>query len=266
MKIVLHALLVAGFLAGFLAGSPLRAQTAGADGKQEPAKSCGVSPDLLPVGGGVLGAVAAAIKTRRKLDILVVGSGSSTLAGAEGASIAYPARLEASLREKLPGVAVAVSTDLQPKKPADEVAETLKGLVAERKPDLLLWQTGTVDAIRSVHPDDFRNALDEGVGSVRAAGADAMLMNLQYSPQMEAMIATGPYLDAIRAVAQQQDVPLFDRYAVMLSWSEHDVFDLSSSSRSFALAKAVHGCIGRALADFVITAAKVDPTEFKAQR
>lgn len=262
MKIVLQALLVA----GFLAGSPVCAQTAVADGKQEPAKSCEVPPDLMPVGDSLLQTVAAAIKTRKKLDILVVGSGSSTLAGPDGASIAYPARLEASLREKLPGIAVTVTTHLQPKKPAEEVAETLKGLVAERKPDLLLWQTGTFDAIRAVHPDDFRNALDEGVGSVKAAGADAMLMNLQYSPQMDAVISTGPYLDNIRAVAQQQDVPLFDRYALMLNWSEHGVFDLSNSSRSFALAKAVHGCIGRALADFVIAAAKIDPAEFKAQR
>ena len=262
MKIVLQALLVA----GFLAGSPVCAQTAVADGKQEPAKSCEVPPDLMPVGDSLLQTVAAAIKTRKKLDILVVGSGSSTLAGPDGASIAYPARLEASLREKLPGIAVTVTTHLQPKKPAEEVAETLKGLVAERKPDLLLWQTGTFDAIRAVHPDDFRNALDDGVGSVKAAGADAMLMNLQYSPQMEAMIATEPYLDNIRAVAQQQDVPLFDRYAIMQNWGENGVFDLSNSSRSFALARAVHDCIGRALADFVIAAAKVDPAEFKAQR
>ena len=262
MKIVLQALLVA----GFLAGSPVCAQKGGADGKQEPAKSCEVPPDLMPVGDSVLRTVAAAIKTRKKLDILIVGSGSSTLAGPDGASVAYPARLETSLREKLPGIAITVTTHLQPKKPAEEVAETLKGLVAERKPDLLLWQTGTFDAIRAVHPDDFRNALDDGVSSVKAGGADAMLMNLQYSPQMDAMIPTGPYLDNIRAVAQQQDVPLFDRYAIMLSWSENGVFDLSNSSRSFALAKAVHGCIGHALADFVIAAAKIDPVEFKAQR
>ncbi len=84
----------------------------------------------------------------------------------------------------------------------------------------MIWQTGTVDAMRAIHPDDFRNALDEGVTAVKGAGADTILMNLQYSPRMETMLPTAPYLDNIRAVAQQQDVPLFDRYSIMHSWNE----------------------------------------------
>ena len=79
------------------------------------------------------------------------------------------------------------------------------------------------------------------------------------------MFSTAPYLDNLRAVAQQQDVPLFDRYSIMHSWSDHGQFDLSVSSRSFALAKGVHECLGRALADLVIAAARLAPAEPKAQ-
>jgi hypothetical protein len=218
-----------------------------------------VPADLLSVGDSALDKVAAAVRDRRKLDVLVVGSGSSSLASPDGASIAYPARLEAALREKLPGVAVTVTVNVQPKRTAEDVVETLAPLVAERKPDLLIWQTGTVDAIRAVHPDDFRNAVDEGVQSVKATAADVILMNLQYSPRVETMFLTAPYLDNLRAVAQQQDVPLFDRYSIMHSWSDNGQFDLSVSSRSFALAKSVHECLGRALADLVIAAAKLAP-------
>ncbi len=155
------------------------------------------------------------------------------IASADGATVAYPARLEAYLRERLPNVAVTVTTNLQPKRSAEEVAEALPAIVSERKPDLVIWQTGTVDAIRAIHPDDFRNAVDEGITAVKHAGADAVLMNLQYSPRIETMLPTTPYLDNIRAVAQQQDVPLFDRYSIMQNWNETGVFDLSNSSRSF---------------------------------
>jgi hypothetical protein len=261
MKAVLSAMVVA----GLLAAAPVRAQDKAAEAKPAERSQCDVPADLLAVGDGTLDKVATAVRDNKKLDILVVGSGSSTLAGPDGASIAYPARLEAALREKLPGVAVTVTANVQPKRTAEDVAETLAPLVNERKPNLLIWQTGTVDAIRAVHPDDFRNAVDEGVQSVKATSADVILMNLQYSPRVETMFSTAPYLDNLRAVAQQQDVPLFDRYSIMHSWSDHGQFDLSVSSRSFALAKGVHECLGRALADLVIAAARLAPAEPKAQ-
>lgn len=253
-------------VAGLLAAAPACAQDVrGAELKPADGTACEVPADLLSVGDSTLERVARAVKDDKKLDVLVVGSGSSSLASLDGASIAYPARLEASLREKLPGVAVTVTTHLQPKRTAEEVAEALPALITDRKPNLLVWQTGTVDAIRGIHSDDFRNALDEGITATKAAGTDAVLMNLQYSPRMETMLPTSPYLDNIRAVAQQQDVPLFDRYSIMQNWNETGAFDLSNSSRSFVLAKGVHDCLGRALADLVIAAAKLDPAERKVQ-
>lgn len=260
MRTVLSAVVVA----GLLAAAPVCAQDKPVPPPQAEQKTCDVPADLLNLGDTSLDKVAAAVKQRKKLEAMVVGSGSSSIASPDGASVAYPARLEAYLRERLPGVEVTVTTNLQPKKTAEEVADVLSALVTERKADLVIWQTGTVDAIRSIHPDDFRNAVDEGITAVKSAGSDAVLMNLQYSPRMEAMLPTMPYLDNIRAVAQQQDVPLFDRYAIMQSWNESGVFDLSNSSRSFALARGVHDCLGRALADLVVAAAKLG-TEPKVQ-
>lgn len=264
--IAVKAVLSAVVLAGLLVGAPACAQDVkGADATPADRKACEVPADMLSVGDSSLEKVATAVKDDKKLDVLVVGSGSSSISSPDGASIAYPARLEVSLREKLPGVAVKVTTNLQPKRTAEEVAEMLQAMVAESKPNLLIWQTGTVDAMRAIHPDDFRNALDEGVSTVKAAGADALLINLQYSPRMETMLPTSPYLDNIRAVAQQQDVPLFDRYSIMHSWNETGEFDLSNSSRSYTLARGVHDCLGRALANLVIAAAKLDPVEPKVQ-
>ena len=86
-------------------------------------------------------------------------------------------------------------------------------------------------------------------------------MNLQYSPRTENMIAATPYLDSMRVVAQQHDVPLFDRFAMMRQWNDQGQFDLFSASRGPELAKQVHDCLGRALAKFVIDAAHVGPAQ-----
>jgi len=141
------------------------------------------------------------------------------------------------------------------------VAAGLAKLVAERKPNLVVWQTGTVDALRSIDPDDFRVAVNDGVAALQSAGTDVVLMNLQYSPRTETMISVGPYLDNMRLVAQQRDAPLFDRFAVMRHWNEAGDFDLFSASHGVELAKRVHECLGRALSKFVIDAAHIGPAQ-----
>ncbi|MBA2402562.1 MAG: SGNH/GDSL hydrolase family protein [Bradyrhizobium sp.] len=236
--------------AGLLAAAPLRAEDAPAN--------CEV-PTYLLTSESPLPKVETAIVSDRRLEILVVGSRSSTITASEGS--AYPGRLQAILKEALPKVAVNVSVELQVKKTAEEVAGGLVKLVEVRKPTLVIWQTGTYDAIRAIDPDDFRAGLDEGVVGLQKTGADVVLMNLQYSPRTETMISAPPYLDNMRVVAQEHSVPLFDRFAIMRHWSDAGDFDLSSTSHGPDLAKRVHDCIGRALSKFVIDAAHVKPAQ-----
>jgi hypothetical protein len=194
----------------------------------------------------------------------VVGSRSSTIAAPDSA--AYPGRLQQVLREKLPLTNINVSIELLVKKTAEEVAAGMAKLIEERKPVLVVWQTGTYDAMRSIDPDEFRGAVDDGVAAMQNAGADVILMNLQYSPRMETMISPSPYLDNMRVVAQQHDVPLFDRFSIMRHWNESGEFDLFSTSPSVDLARRVHDCLGRALSTFVIDAAHINPAELRIQR
>jgi GDSL-like lipase/acylhydrolase family protein len=242
-------------LAGLTAGSPSCAEDA--------AKSCDV-PAYLLTSDSPLSRVAAVIKAGGPLNVLVVGSRSSTIPGAEGD--AYPARLEAALREKLPGVTVNVSADIAPRKTAEDIAPGLGKLAEEKKPTLVVWQTGTVDAIRSVDTDNFRGALDDGVAALQKAGADVVLMNMQYSPRTETMISPNAYIDNMRVVAQQHDIPLFDRFAIMHQWNESGEFDLFRAVHGVDLAKRVHNCLGRALSTFMIDTARINPGEIRIQR
>ena len=219
--------------------------------------SCEV-PDYLLASESTLPKVAEAIKTGHSLDILVVGSRSSTI-NSDGN--AYPGRLQTALREKLPKLAINLSVEIQARKTAEEVAAGIVKLMEGKRPTLVIWQTGTVDAMRSVDPDDFRGAVDEGVAAMQNAGADVILMNLQYSPRTETMISAPPYLDNMRVVAQQHDVPLFDRFAIMRTWNETGDFDLFSTTNGIEIAKRVHDCLGRALSTFVIDAAHANPAQ-----
>ncbi|WP_298260332.1 SGNH/GDSL hydrolase family protein [Bradyrhizobium sp.] len=261
MKFVSGAILSVSLLAGFLAAASAHADdTAPAASTAPPA--CEV-PDYILAGDVALPKVAEAIKAGGPLNILVIGSRSSTIGVNTGASEAasYPGQMLAAMKEKLPAVEVNLSVEIQPKKTAEEVAPDLARLVVSKKPTLVIWQTGTVDAVRAVDPDDFRTAVDQGVVALRDAGADAVLINPQYSPRTESMISASTYLDNMRVVAQEHEVPLFDRFALMQKWSEDGAFDLFAPVHGSDLAKQVHGCLGRALSQFIIASAHPKPTQ-----
>ena len=113
-------------------------------------------------------------------------------------------------------------------------------------------------------PGRVQGALDEGVETLHRGGADVILMNMQYSPRTEIMIALGPYADIMRVVAQQHEVPLFDRLAIMRHWSDTGAFDLYAAGKDNVLAHRVHDCIGRAIASMIIDAAHLRPADAKA--
>ena len=255
MRSAFRAVLGLSLLAAFPAMDFPRAEDAP---QTDATKACDV-PAYLLSSESALPKAAEAVKNGQPLTILVVGSRSSTIASSE--SSAYPAQLLAALKEKLPQIQVSLSVELQTSKTAEEVDAALVKLVEAKKPTLVIWQTGTVDAMRSIDPDDFRSALDEGVVALQKAGADVVLINLQYSPRTETMISAPPYLDNMRVVAQQHEVPLFDRFAIMRHWNEAGDFDLFSTSHGVDLAKRVHGCLGRALSKFVLDAARLEPSQ-----
>ncbi len=242
-------------LAGCLTVLPARAQETRT---QDTPTTCEV-PAYLLSSDSTLTHVADAVKSSSPLNVLVVGSRSSTILSSEAS--AYPAKLQAMLKEKLPAVPVSLSVELQTGKTAEDVAGNLVKMVEAKRPTLVIWQTGTVDAMRSVDPDDFRGAVGDGVVALQNAGADVVLINLQYSPRTETMISAPPYLDSIRVVAQQHDVPLFDRFAIMRHWNEAGDFDLFSNVHGTGMAKRVHACLGRALSKFVLDAAHLDPAQ-----
>ena len=70
----------------------------------------------------------------------------------------------------------------------------------------------------------------------------------------------------MRAVAQQREVPLFDRFAIMHHWAEEGAFNFSIARRDNILAQGVHDCIGRTLADLIIDGARLHKYEVKAAR
>src|SRR5438105_7873113 len=113
--------------------------------------SCAL-PDYFLLGDKRLRHVTTVARRDRRLSIVVLGTGSSMLAGPDGANLAYPARLQAALMERLPAIAAKIAIHTKTGQTTDEMRRGLRQLLIDEKPDLVIWQTGTVDAIRRIEP------------------------------------------------------------------------------------------------------------------
>jgi len=240
--------------ATFVAGATLLCS---ASAQAQSADTCAV-PGYLLFGDSLLERVTAAVAKDKALKIVVLGGSSSTLPGPDGAAAAYPARLEAALRSRLPGVNVTVAADTKPRQSAAEAADTIDKLVVDQKPQLVVWQAGTYDAVHGTDVEEFRATIADGVERLQASGADVVLVNMQYSPRTESIVAVGAYADAMRWVAREREVPVFDRLAIMRHWYESGQFNLYAATKDLGMAKQVHECLGRALASLIIDAARLE--------
>jgi hypothetical protein len=223
-------------------------------------------PERLIPADNDLAHVSAEVKDRHRLYITVVGSGSSALAGPDGARFAYPAQLEQALKDRLPGIEVKVTAHVPSRQTTADMAAAMPKIFADDHPALVVWQAGTVDALRGVEPEDFRNSLDQGLDAIAAASADVVMMNMQYSPRTESMLSVAPFADVMHWVAEQRGVLLFDRLGIMHYWSDEGTFDLYAATTGYAMARRVHECIGRALASQIINAAHLDAAKMQTTR
>ncbi|MBI4183337.1 MAG: SGNH/GDSL hydrolase family protein [Proteobacteria bacterium] len=203
---------------------------------------------------------AGRMKAEGVLKIVVLGTASAAGAGVSEAGKAYPARLETELSGRLAGVWVTVATTARRGWTAREMAEALASTVIPGRASLVVWQTGTVDAIRGLDPIEFGNALIEGIERLHSASIDVILVDQQYSPRTAAMINLAPYQAAMERVAQNFDVLLFRRHDLMQHWTETGFVDLSSTAKAEQqrVADIVHGCVAALLAEMIGAALAVD--------
>jgi hypothetical protein len=214
-------------------------------------------PDILVQPLALLPRVAVAVKTDRKLDIVVL-SASPSQAGLGNGPRSYPYFLDAALRAKLQNVAVRVVIKTAPRRTAFEVVPTLPQILTEAKPTLVIWQSGTVEAYRGIDADAYGRKLQLGIGVLLDAGVDVMLVNMQYSPRTDAMVDAAAYTEVMRRVADVRDVPFFNRYRIMREWNDAGTFDLSALHIGRAEYEEIHGCLGALMAEFLVRAASLN--------
>lgn len=150
--------------------------------------------------------------------IVAFGSSSTAGSGASDAAHTYPAQLEARLNAAL-GPHVTVLNRGMGGEDADNMLDRIaRDTVAER-PQLVIWQLGANAAMRQMDPGRFAGFVRQGVGLLRQAGIDVVLMDNQRAPRIAAHPDNRRF-DATLAeiAATTPGVSLFSRGALMDGW------------------------------------------------
>lgn len=215
-------------------------------------ENCEVSSSLV-YSEEALPFVAGRLERDKVLTILVIGSGSTAGSGVSEPRFAYPEQLRSKLLSVFPSAVVTVRKDAKRGATAKDMLRTLESDLNTVKPSLVIWQTGTADALRSVPLNEFGMSLDRGLRLLKRKMVDVILMDMQFSPMTDAFIHSSPYRGYMRWAAKRNEVILFRRYDIMEYWWNHEVFDLGSTDAEVQLSNAdnIHECIAGLLAQMI---------------
>jgi lysophospholipase L1-like esterase len=228
------------------------AERPGAAGKPQ----CTVSPAAVSAGQW-FSRTAARLEQRKPLTIVAIGSSSTFGAGASSSAAAYPARLEALLKERFPDTAIKVLNRGVNGEDAAEMLVRFDRDVIAAKPDLILWQVGTNAVLRNPEIAGQAALIRLGIERLKATGADVVLIDPQYAPAVIAKPQARRMVELIHAKAREERAGVLRRFALMRSWyeSRHLAFADFVSSDGLHLNDWSYDCIARQLAGAIDAAA-----------
>jgi lysophospholipase L1-like esterase len=189
--------------------------------------------------------------------IVAIGSSSTAGAGASSPAASYPSRLAVELKELLPGRDVTVlNRGVNGEETRDMMARFESGVLAVH-PDLVLWQVGTNSVLRDYPLTPHSVLLHEGIEELKAAGADVVLIDMQFAPQVLAKPETPGMEDQIALAAKEESVDLFRRFALMRNWHDvqHIPFDVFVTADNLHMNDWGYACVAKLLAAGIVEAA-----------
>jgi hypothetical protein len=227
--------------------------------------ACGAPAEFVTANGS-LGQLATAIAAGGPVEILAVGSattvGAVTATGlltstTQGAS--FPWHMVAALHAALPDVQFNLTVRGGRGMTAEDMLPLLEAALKQQRFPLVLWQTGTVEAVRGLQPDRVLEVLHAGAEQVRDGGGDLVLIDPQFSRFLRANTDLDPYEGVLQQVATMPGVALFRRFDLMRVWANDGRVDLERTPKADRdkTLDALNQCLGQALAQFVLSGADV---------
>ncbi len=242
------------------------------------------APDDAAGAVATLPKVAPKLQPGAVLDVLAVGSAtmfgpdasltpgtitSQALGGDSGPSLAkvftgaasdraFPIQMAKAIQAAIPGMEVNVTVRGGRSLLATDMLDIIRVELGAHHYDMVVWQTGTVEAVRNIPSGEFGQTLSDGAEAVAAAGANLVLVDPQFSRFLQTNSNIEPYEQDLQQVAAMPGVVLFRRYDLMRGWANDSQIDLERTPKSDRqkVIETLHACLGRHLARLVLESAR----------
>ncbi len=155
------------------------------------------------------------LENRQPIRILAIGSSSTWGVGASSSRRNYPSQLENMLEKVLKGVPIDMINRGVSGEIAETTADRLRMEAALVKPDLVLWQLGTNDAVQRIPVDQFERTVSRTISILKRKKIDVVLVGLQYTPKYARDEHYFAIRDALKRVAAEQNVLYVRRFQTM---------------------------------------------------
>lgn len=220
------------------------------------AETCPV-PEGLALRDVALPAVKRAV-AGGSLTVLMLGGAAMAGKAAGDEHMTLPARLEEALGAALPGVKLRVVNGGVPRATAESGVQRMARLLGESGANLVIWAPGAREAVLGLDVEPYVAALQQGIVTVQKAGADLILLDMQYAPSITRIANLAPFRAALAGTAAAHDVPLLARYELMMRWNDDGLLDLDArdSEERRMVARKLFGCLALALAAPIAAAAR----------
>ncbi len=132
-----------------------------------------------------------------------------------------------------------------------ETVRRLEAALKAGKPDLVIWQVGTNDAVKGADEAGFPIYLRQGIDAAQGYDVEVLLVDQQYYPAIKDPARYERFVNLVGSTAAAEQVPVFSRYRLMKEWSEHSGNILGSmlSSDRFHMGDRGYDCLAHLLAN-----------------
>lgn len=241
--------LTAGFLAARAAGeegapSPPSAPQAGPQVPAPLSPECqGGSTEI--VSASPLPHVAAALQKSRTVKILAIGASAGRRKGG------YTDRIERILKQVLKGAnVVIVNRGVSGELAADAVLR-IKNEVAINKPQLVIWQVGTNDALAFVPLEELADTVRSTIRWLKEHNVDVVLAGLQFVSRVSQDENYYRVRELLREIAAQENVMIIRRYEAMQFISATQDSGDGNSPDEFENTGGGYNCLAQYLASAI---------------
>jgi acyl-CoA thioesterase I len=202
----------------------------------------------------------SALQQGDRVRILAIGSSSTLGSGASSSSKSYPSDLELILEHALKGADIVMVNRGIGGEVAEITAERIRSEVALRKPDLVLWQLGTNDAVARIPLQEFEDTVRSTVRWLKENRIDVVLVGVQYTTRLARDANYAAIRDSLQKIAADENILYVRRYDAMRFIAQRRANLQLMAGDNFHLNDLGYQCMAEHVAHAVIVSLFVDRT------